>query len=214
MQKRIKFLKKEVEEYKLKESRLKDSEGKMASDFKTLKDSNRKLKEAVAELNKKIKEMETNGVSCSVITLGERVIANTGEELDLAGEGITDTEIKIIVGNRSLKNLILGDNQISDEGANLLCENLVNLTKLFLNKNEITDAGIEKISNLSNLRYLDLRYNKLTSVSAKHISSILTITQLSLSNNSFDDESTVDISKIQQLRYLDLSGNKITEKSV
>lgn len=71
----------------------------------------------------------------SVITIGEKVIANNVEEIDLAGEGVTDNEVKLIVGNKRIRNLILGDNDISDVGADLICTNLVSLTKLFLNRN-------------------------------------------------------------------------------
>lgn len=70
-----------------------------------------------------------------MITIGEKVIANNVEEIDLAGEGVTDNEVKLIVGNKRIRNLILGDNDISDVGADLICTNLVSLTKLFLNRN-------------------------------------------------------------------------------
>lgn len=70
IQKRIKFLKKEVDEYKLKQQRLEESESKLGTEHKSMKDSNRKLKEAVDQLNKKIKEMEHAGTVSTVITIG------------------------------------------------------------------------------------------------------------------------------------------------
>lgn len=37
---------------------------------------------------------------------------------------------------------------------------MINLRKLFINNNQITDAGIKNIHKLSNLRCLDVRINQ------------------------------------------------------
>ena len=62
----------------------------MTAEYKTMKDSNRKLKEAVDQLNRKIKDIEEKGEVANVLTIGEKVISSTAEEIDLASEGITD----------------------------------------------------------------------------------------------------------------------------
>jgi len=56
----------------------------------------------------------------------------------------------------------MGENQISDEGMIIICTNMPQMRKLFLNHNQITDSGLSEIWNLKNLRCLDLRCNRLT----------------------------------------------------
>lgn len=193
---------------------MEESSAKITSEFQGLKESNRKLKATVSDLNETIEQMAVTGSPSSVITIGEKVIPNNTDEVDLAGEGVTDEDIKLIVTNKKVRNLILGDNSIGDDGAGLICSQLVNLTKLFLNKNSITDKGISEIGNLKELKYLDLRSNKLTSECCKEIGKLSTVTQLSLSNNQLDDSCTLELGKMGQLKYLDLTSNCITTKSV
>jgi Leucine-rich repeat (LRR) protein len=148
------------------------------------------------------------------VTIGERVIDNSVEELDLASESITDAEVKLLTQSRKLKTLILGDNSITDVGATEICENLTSLTKLFLNNNQITDKGTELLYKLKDIKYLDFRANKLTGECAKNISKLTTLTQLSLSNNALDDLAVAELSKLVNLRYLDLTSNKLTNSCV
>jgi Leucine-rich repeat (LRR) protein len=148
------------------------------------------------------------------VTIGERVIDNSVEELDLASESITDAEVKLLTQSRKLKTLILGDNSITDVGATEICENLTSLTKLFLNNNQIPDKGTELLYKLKDIKYLDFRANKLTGECAKNISKLTTLTQLSLSNNALDDLAVAELSKLVNLRYLDLTSNKLTNSCV
>jgi hypothetical protein len=57
--------------------------------------------------------------------------------------------------------LILAENNITDVGCKVICENLKNLRKLFINNNRITHEGIKDIGKLTNLRCLDLRVNEI-----------------------------------------------------
>ncbi len=70
------------------------------------------------------------------------------DELDLAGESVTDEQVKLLINSKRLRTLILGDNSITDIGALEICDNLTNLTKLFLNNNQITDKGTVNLHKL------------------------------------------------------------------
>jgi len=136
------------------------------------------------------------------------------EELDLASESITDSEVKLLTQSKRLKTLILGDNTITDVGALEICDNLPHLTKLFLNNNQITDKGTESLEKLKEIKYLDFRANKLTGDCARNISKLSTLTQLSLSNNQLNDTAVTELSKLVGLMYLDLTSNKLTNACV
>lgn len=122
----------------------------MAAELKTAKDSNKKLKDSMEELARRLRETEEAGGTplSKTITIGERVIDGAQEELDLANESITDTEVKLLVNLKKLKTLIVGENRITDVGAIEICDNLPNLTKLFLNNNQISDAGTVSLPKL------------------------------------------------------------------
>lgn len=187
----------------------------MAAELKAAKDSNKKLKESMEELAKRLKATEEEGVvSGRTVTIGERVIDSSVEELDLASESITDAEVKLITQSKRLKTLILGNNSITDAGAIDICSSLTHLTKLFLNNNQISDGGTVALEKLKDIKYLDLRANKLTGDCAKNISKLLTLTQLSLSNNQLNDPAVGELSKLVSLRYLDLTSNKLTNACV
>jgi Leucine-rich repeat (LRR) protein len=142
------------------------------------------------------------------------VIDSSVEELDLASESITDSEVKLLTQSKRLKTLILGDNTITDVGALEICDNLPHLTKLFLNNNQITDKGTESLEKLKEIKYLDFRANKLTGDCARNISKLSTLTQLSLSNNQLNDAAVTELSKLVGLMYLDLTSNKLTNACV
>ena len=90
----------------------------MAAELKTAKQSNKKLKESMEELTKRLKQTEESGpLLARTITIGQRVIDNTMDELDLAGESVTDEQVKLLVNSKRLRTLILGDNSITDIGA-------------------------------------------------------------------------------------------------
>jgi Leucine-rich repeat (LRR) protein len=81
----------------------------------------------------------------------------------------------------------MGENCITDSGMDLICLNLINLKKLFLNHNQITDEGLKNIQKLKFMKWLDLRCNKITDVGLKFIGQLTQLSQLSISNNSISD---------------------------
>jgi hypothetical protein len=81
----------------------------------------------------------------------------------------------------------MGENNITDIGMEVICLNLVNLKKLFLNHNKITDEGLKNIQELKFMKWLDLRCNKITNTGLKFIGKLTTLSQLSISNNNISD---------------------------
>lgn len=62
----------------------------------------------------------------------------------------------------NIKTLILSENKLTDISFKVICDNLLNLRKLFMNNNGISDEGMGGIEKLKNLRCLDLRSNMIT----------------------------------------------------
>jgi Leucine-rich repeat (LRR) protein len=100
------------------------------------------------------------------------------------------------------------ENEISDYKIPRNKEKLLNLTKLHLLENQLTELPKE-IGNLSNLRELNLGNNQLTEL-PKEIGNLTNLTKLDLWNNQFT-ELPKKIANLSNLTRLSLRDNQLTE---
>ena len=94
-------------------------------------------------------------------TVKDVVVTHQTEEIDLPKAEVGDEDIESLRHFSNIRSIILSDNQLTDIGMTLICENLTKLRKLFINNNQITHQGVKQIGKLTNLRCLDLRSNQI-----------------------------------------------------
>ena len=88
--------------------------------------------------------------------------------------------------------------------------NLTNLTYLNLRYNQLTGEIPSEIGNLMNLTYLDLYSNQLTGEIPSSIGNLINLTNLSLSHNQLTGEIPSSMGDLTNLIYLDLYINQLT----
>jgi len=142
-------------------------------------------------------QFSTTEAGPKTATIKELVITARTEEVDLPHSGVSDEDIDGIKQFRNIRTLILGENNITNLGFVTICNSFLELKKLFINHNQITDDGLSSIVKLKSLKCLDLRCNKITSESLKYISQLPLLGQLSLSNNDISDQYLGELLSLQ-----------------
>ncbi|XP_076153212.1 NACHT, LRR and PYD domains-containing protein 3-like isoform X2 [Alosa pseudoharengus] len=163
------------------------------------------------------------------------------EELQLHRCNLTDKSCSYLASalntsrSSNLRLLHLGVNKLLDSGVELLCSALCHqnckLEELQLDRCDLTDkscsylASALKTSRSSNLRLLDLRYNKLLDSGVELLCSALChqnckLEELQLYSCDLTDKScsylasALKTSRLSNLRLLDLSNNKLLDLGV
>jgi len=117
------------------------------------------------------------------------------------GQKINVDELVKSIYGEFLLNVVEGDT-IKDK-----LINLTNLMYLFLDNNELTTLP-EGISKLANLKYLDLDYNNLTTL-PEWINNLTNLKGVYLNDNNLTTLPE-GISKLANLKYLDLRNNNLS----
>jgi len=120
----------------------------------------------------------------------------------IEGSGVGITNLAGLEKCRSLAQLILADNEITDVGA---LTGLKNIQSLNLAGNKIAD--LSAIANLEALQYLKLSNNEISDLAP--LKSLANLRSLYLSGNQIQDTSA--IAELTKLWSLYLDGNKITK---
>jgi serine/threonine protein kinase len=90
-----------------------------------------------------------------------------------------------------------------------------NLQELSLVDNELTDAGVQIISQIPGLRTLNLEGNtRISDVGLKYISPSRTIRELNLRHTKINDEGMKDLARMTQLEKLHLDDTEVTDRGV
>lgn len=84
-----------------------------------------------------------------------------------------------------LKILTISNNQIDDEGLNLI-STLPNLLTLYIANNNITDEGVNETTDLQNLTFLDIINNKLSAASIIYLARNTQIKEIKFLADSYD----------------------------
>ena len=83
-----------------------------------------------------------------------------------------------------------------------------------LSGKDITDDGIAKLKEVSNLVWLNLRGTKVSDDGLKHLADIKTLTRLHLEKTRLTDAGLAHLGKLENLEYLNLYATKVTDAGI
>lgn len=136
------------------------------------------------------------------------------KSINLNGTDITDKGIKEIVKIKTLKNLSIGQAVISDESLILISQH-PNLNFLGLDRTRITDNGLKHlVAKKQDLLHLDLSTTKITPASLDTITQMKNLKSLNLQGLHLNNEQIDRLSSLKKLRSLNLSYAKLTDKDI
>jgi internalin A len=120
-------------------------------------------------------------------------------KIDLRGTKVTDTTVGYLGALTTLESIDLGFAQISDNGIELLT-NLPHLKELTLGGNKLTDTGIQALRLMPTLEYLDLSGPQRT--------------DSGLWSVSLTESGVASVATLTQLRELRIGGSNVTALSL
>ncbi len=133
--------------------------------------------------------------------------------LNLGETSITDADLRRIEGMTQLRQLSLSyAPNVTDAGLKRLLNALTNLEELYLEKTNITDAGLECVNALPRLRKLDLYCTKITNDGLRHLKGRRRLEELSIGYIRITDVGLEHLKSLTNLQCLDVAGpNGLTD---
>ena len=131
------------------------------------------------------------------------------KDLDLEETNVTGVGLEHLKGLPHLKTLVLGG-EITNVGLEHL-KGLTHLQDLTLGGRNVsnvaaTDAGLEQLKDLPQLRALELHASRFTDASLSHLKGLAQIEQLNLMDTAVSGEGLEQLKDLSQLRTLSFSG--------
>jgi len=130
-----------------------------------------------------------------------------------ASPGVIDSDLKSIANLKSLVELRLDWNSITDDGLEHLSE-LHKLKHLYLDGCDISDKGLRHLSDLKNLETLSLKFTAISDVGVSQLGRLTNLTYLSLQGTDVSNRSLDWIASQRKLSGLNISDTKIDQSEV
>ncbi|KAL5999020.1 hypothetical protein ACLOJK_009970 [Asimina triloba] len=142
------------------------------------------------------------------------VFQHSIEEIDLKGESCVDAEWMAYLGAfRYLHALNIADCRGINNSALWPITGMTSLEELDLSRcSKVTDAGMEHLLSIPNLRKLCISETGLTADAVSRLSSFQKLCILDLGGLPVTDQALCSLQGLTQLEYLDLWGSKISNK--
>ncbi|MBX9669008.1 MAG: protein kinase [Candidatus Obscuribacterales bacterium] len=136
--------------------------------------------------------------------------AKQGQYIRLYHKDITGESFKVL-NNRRILGLDLTACKVSNLGLSTISK-IASLQLLILNKlDTISDDGISHMKNMPNLKFLSLRFDRLTDKVTYTVSEIQTLEGLDLTGNEITDEGLQQIIKLKKLKSLGIGETRINK---
>jgi len=113
-------------------------------------------------------------------------------------------------GNKAAIKVRLGYSKITDAGLEHL-KGLTELKELFLNNTDITDAGLVHLKGLTNLEMLIIRKTRITDAGLVHLKGLTNLQGLGFTNTNVSDAGLVHLERLTKLERLWLTQTRITD---
>jgi internalin A len=155
--------------------------------------------------------------------------------LNLAGTGVTERGLKELAPLKHLHELHLSQNQVTDQAlqslhqAGLLHalslattldgakrpEGPQQVTHLKLSVTRVTDAAVEHLGSLKNLRWLDLSLcDQVGDPGLKHLAALPTLKGLNLNATAVSDAGLKHLASVKTLEHVQLRKTRVTDAGV
>lgn len=173
---------------------------------------------------KHLKRLNVRGARITDTTLEFVASIPTVESLDIGYAEITDVGLDRLTSMTNLRELTIGGNKLTDAGVHLLRQ-LPQLTYLDVGGSQrtdsglwfvsLTDAGVESIATLTELRELRMAGTTISGRSLERLKVLPRLERLVLQNcKRIGDDAVPALSGLTHLRVLDVQGSAITDQGV
>ena len=122
----------------------------------------------------------------------------------------TDDSLRVITGLPQLKQLTLGNAEITDAGLVHL-KRLTNLEMLSLHQSQITDAGLVHLKGITNLQTLKIWDSTITDAGMEHLKGLANLQTLKIWDSTITDAGMEHLKGLTNLESLYLTGTQITD---
>ena len=173
---------------------------------------------------KHLKRPNVRGTKITDTTLKFVASVPTLESLDIGYAEVTDVGLDRLTSMTSLRELTIGGNKLTDAGVHLLRQ-LPQLTYLDVGGEQrtdsglwsitLTEAGVESIATLAELRELRMAGRAVSAGSLEKLKGLTKLERLVLQNcKRVADDSVPVLSAFANLQVLDVKGTGITEQAL
>ena len=122
----------------------------------------------------------------------------------------SDAELECLKGLTQLKELHLGNSQITDAGLQHI-QGLTRLELLDLTNTQATDAGLAHLEGLTTVEVLGLGNTQITDAGLPHLAGLAQLKELDLDHTRTTDEGLQLITGLSRLDALQLDGTQVTD---
>ncbi len=173
---------------------------------------------------KRLRRLNLRGTKVTDTTLEHLAAVTTLEALDVGYAQITDVGLDRLTPLQNLRELVISGNKLTDVGLQALRQ-LSGLTSLTLGGDQrtdsglwaisLTDAGLDAILTLQNLRELRLDGMPVTHRWLEKLKRLPKLERLSLQRcKRLDDATALLLGALPTLRAVELTGTAVTEKGL
>ncbi len=173
---------------------------------------------------KHLKRLNVQGTKITDTTLQHLSGVTSLESLDIGYAQITDVGLDLITSLPNLKELTIGGNKLTDNGLQPLRQ-LPGLTYLDLSGAQrtdsglwsvsLSDAGLDAIDTLKNLRRLRLNGTLIAARGLERLKGLAALERLDLEGcKRVGDDAAPVLASFHSLRELDLTGTSFTDKGI
>lgn len=171
----------------------------------------RALKQAVPDVDPRVDRLRVAGLGkfAKAGGLGEIDENFDLTKLDLTRVSVTDFDMELLRGLKTLKMLNIGGAPVSDAGLRHLAE-LTNLEELWLSNTKVTNAGLDHLRGLKKLRAISLTNTAVTDEGVAVLAELPNLEVLHLGGTGLGDAALQHIRRLPRLRKLWLNQTQVT----
>ncbi len=126
---------------------------------------------------------------------------------------LNDTELALLCEFKNLKSLYLNSNEITNAGLSHI-KMLVKLEKLHLKNSQVTDAGLIHLNGLTNLFELDLSGTQVSDAGLVHLKELRKLYWFNLDKTQVQDAGLIHLKEFLNLKVLVLRDTQISDSGL